>query len=193
MQHIRWLTTAYGITGEQRFRDGALLGASWMHGTNPQGRPYTTGIGATPLTSLLHLPSRQHDEPVPGITIYGNVGAVAHAAATRVYGLFQPTRPDYDGMALSQLPPPFDNDAISTEGEVKEILQATVPYWRRLHLLQSQNVPVTEFTMWETVSNAVVRSQSMFTAGDFVLLLIQHSRFCLVCVSSLACRDVCRR
>ena len=89
------------------------------------------------------------------------MGAVAHAAATRVYGLFQPTRPDYDGMALSQLPPPFDNDEISTEGEVKDILKATVPYWRRLYLLQSQNVPVTEFTMWETVSNAVVRSQSM--------------------------------
>ena len=70
-RHIRWLAGAYAITGDVKYRNGAALGVNWMHGSNPQGRPYSTGIGHTPLTTLLDLESwrnggNKYDEPVPG-------------------------------------------------------------------------------------------------------------------------------
>merc|ERR1711871_1849547 len=47
---IKWLTAAFAATGDTRYRDGALLGVNWMHGGNPLGRPFTTGLGHTPMT-----------------------------------------------------------------------------------------------------------------------------------------------
>ena len=70
-RNIRWLTAAYALTGDKKYRDGALLGVNWMHGSNPQGRPYTTGIGHTPTTAVLQLSSyssggNKFEEVVPG-------------------------------------------------------------------------------------------------------------------------------
>jgi hypothetical protein len=32
-------------------RAGALVGVNWMQGSNPLGRPFTTGLGHTPMVS----------------------------------------------------------------------------------------------------------------------------------------------
>ena len=108
---------AYAITGDVKYCDGAALGANWMHGSNPQERPYTTGIGHTPLTALLDLESwrtggNMYDEPVPGHSIYGNIGAISTGMASRVFGLFQGSRQhtgdSYAGAAIAQMPPPWN-------------------------------------------------------------------------------------
>ena len=162
---IRWLTAAYRLTNDARYRDGALHGVSWMHGTNPMGRPFTTGIGSTPMMSLLHLPSEFFTEPVPGITIYGIIGAIAQSAASRVYGLFEGGRDGYAGSSLAQMPPPWDNTAIIGINELKDELGPATPYWRRLTMLEAQNVPVSEFTVAETVAHAVAVIGALMDEG----------------------------
>eukprot|EP00040_Diaphanoeca_grandis_P022074 m.118090 g.118090 ORF g.118090 m.118090 type:complete len:1316 (+) comp28633_c0_seq1:254-4201(+) len=146
--HIRWFTSAYRLTGSEVYRSAALHGASWMHGANPQGRPYTTGIGSTRLSTLLHLPSflRRDTEPVPGLTIFGNIGSIASGVVDMVYGLYAAARNDgYAGSQLPQLPPPWNNSTIyATADDVRALLHVKVPWWRRLHMLEAQNVPVTE-------------------------------------------------
>ena len=156
---LRWLVAAFVLTGNVKYRDGALLGVNCLNGANPQGRPLTTGLGSTPMASILHLPSTTNEvdpsiEVVPGLTLYGNIGAIATVAATRVFGLFEGSRSDYDGSNTAQLPPPYNNSAYTSSTAVKSTLQSVVPYWRRLWLLESQNVPVTEFTVAETVGHA---------------------------------------
>ena len=95
-------------------------------------------------------------EVVPGLTLYGNIGAVASAAATRVYGLFEDSRSDYAGFSAAQMPPPYNNSALASSTAVKTALQTAMPYWRRLCLLESQIVPITEFTVAETVAHAAM-------------------------------------
>jgi len=156
--HIRWLVAAYGLHGDSRFRDAAAVGVNWMQGANPLGRPFTTGIGSTQLSALLHNPSMADDidEPVPGITIYGIYGAVGYHGATRVWGLFEGKRNDgYAGSTLAQMPPPWNNSELADLDSVRGQLQAFIPYWRRLQLLEAQNVPQTEFTVAETIGHAV--------------------------------------
>jgi len=157
---IKWLTAAFAVTGDTKYRDGALLGVNWMHGSNPLGRPFTTGLGHTPMTAVLSLPSyaeggNVHDEPIPGITIYGIIGAVTQTAATRVFGLFDDARSNdpYNGAAIAQLPPPYYNTSATLQ-DVKEKLETTLPWWRRLTMLESQNVPITEYTVAETIGHA---------------------------------------
>jgi hypothetical protein len=192
-RNVRWLTSAFVVTGHEKYRAGALLGVNWMQGANPQGRPYTTGLGSTPPQALLHLPSSiSLDDPdlevVPGLTLYGNTGANAYSAAQRVYGLFDSPRSDgYPGSSLAQLPPPwlngsspsttlFPSSANGVEAgdlvvpndlaAVRAVLEAHVPYWRRLQLLESQNVPVTEFTVAETVGHATAVTGILMGASD---------------------------
>ena len=157
---IKWLTAAFAVTGDTKYRDGALLGVNWMHGSNPLGRPFTTGLGHTPMTAVLSLPSyteggNVHDEPIPGITIYGIIGAVTQTAATRVFGLFDDARSNdpYNGAAIAQLPPPYYNTSATLQ-DVKEKLETTLPWWRRLTMLESQNVPITEYAVAETIGHA---------------------------------------
>ena len=135
--HIRWFTSAYRVSCDtgcnQAYLDAAHHGVAWMHGANPQGMPYTTGVGSRPLSSVLHLPSQLYSEPAPGLIPFGNIGAIAHTMVTRVFGLFQSSRPNegYTNPELPQLPPPFNNGSYQSIGEIKELLSDVVPYWRR--------------------------------------------------------------
>ncbi len=68
----RSLPRAYALTGDTRYRNGALAACNFPNGANPDNLCYTTGIGAFYPTAPLHIDSRVTGQPVPaGITIYG--------------------------------------------------------------------------------------------------------------------------
>jgi endoglucanase len=70
-----FLIHAHRLTGDDRYRQAAMRLADWALGANPLGRCFTTGLGASPPTSPLHLDSYAHMRtplgPAPGIVIYG--------------------------------------------------------------------------------------------------------------------------
>ncbi|MFO0755128.1 MAG: glycoside hydrolase family 9 protein [Byssovorax sp.] len=146
--HLRWLVAAHRLTGDPLYRDAALLGVDWMHGANPQGRVYTTGLGHNTMASVLHLPSfvDGRAEPVPGITVFNITGGIPFEARTEVYGLFG--APDlgfgYPGAALAGLPAPWQSPGL-TSAQVGAELYNILPLYRRFVLLENQNVPQTEF------------------------------------------------
>lgn len=165
---IRVLVAAWRVTGDERYRAGALLGVDWMQGANPQGRVSTTGLGTNFPVALLHLPSMVDgwDEPVPGITIYGYSANLPYSARARVYGMYDDARVDqrFIGLAIPQLPPPWDAPTTTRE-KVGEVLTANVPIWRRMTLLENQNPPMTEFTVHETIGPAAAITGSLLGPG----------------------------
>jgi hypothetical protein len=155
--HPRNLIAAWRLTGDERYRAGALLAVDWMLGANPQGRVYTTGLGQNYVVHPLHNPSDTDGiaDPVPGITIYGPGRGVCWGARTWVYGLFdaRDSAFDFNGSALAQLPPPWNDTRLSME-QVGNILSSTIPVWRCLVNLEGTNPGQVEFTVNDTISMA---------------------------------------
>lgn len=165
---IRYLVAAYRTTGDARYRGGALLALDWMNGANPQGRTSTTGLGIIAPISVLHLPSRVDgvEEPVPGITIFGYTGQIPFVAGSRAYGVFDAPRADvgFSGMSTVLLPSPLDQ-GVHTVADVLATLRTSVPFWRRLVLLEDGNPPSTEFSVHETIGPAVVVTGLLLSPG----------------------------
>jgi hypothetical protein len=162
------LVAAWRLSGDPRYRDKALLGVNWLHGGNPQGRVNTTGLGQNPITTLLHIHSFTDDlaEPVPGITIFGYTAGISHSGRTRVWGLFYDDRADLDfvGTAVAQLPPPWDDPELTTN-QISDVLYATVPLWRRMLMMENDNVPQTEFTVHSTIVQAAAVVGALMNPG----------------------------
>jgi endoglucanase len=63
---------AYGMTGEQKFLDAAILGIGFSLGANPQNMSYTTGIGTRyPQYPLVVSDWALGKKAAPGTTLYG--------------------------------------------------------------------------------------------------------------------------
>jgi endoglucanase len=152
------LTLAWRLTGDERYRTGALLGVDGLLGLNPQGRVDTTGLGQHRAVTALHLPSWADDidEPSPGIPLYGALPSVAWQASQRVWGYEEGARssPDFDGAAISLLPPPWSAD--TSIDEVDAALEATLPLLRREVLLEASRPEEMEFAVFDSTSPAVL-------------------------------------
>lgn len=155
---LREIVLAWKLTGDEAYRYAALEGVATFTGANGQGRSMTTGLGTHRFVTALHLPSHEDaiDEVAPGITIYGAGDGLAQQASTAVWGLASAPRtdPEFAGVDLALLPPPWDNaalDAASTRAIVGDVL----PAWRRLVPLESPLPQNMEYTVWETVGPAM--------------------------------------
>jgi hypothetical protein len=162
------LVTAWRLSGEDRFRDKALLAVNWMHGANPQGRVNTTGLGQNQIATLLHIHSLTDDidEPVPGMTMFAYTAGIDYTARTRVWGLFYSGREalHFDSTSIAQLPPPWE-DTEQTVEQIAEVLYATVPIWRRINMMEKANVPQTEFTVHSTIAPAAAVAGALMSPG----------------------------
>ncbi len=162
------LLAAWVVTGDDRYRAGMTHMTNWMIGANPQGRSLTTGLGSNHVVAPLHLPSMvdRIDEAVPGITIYGYTFGIPLGARQVVYGLYDTPIPGmaYDGVNLAQLPPPWNNTALSMT-DVSNILYSKFVLWRNLVTLEGANVPQTEFTVTSPMGAAVLISGALMGAG----------------------------
>jgi endoglucanase len=165
---MRSLVAAWHLTEDSRYRRAALLGLNHLHGANPMGRVHVTGLGDHGAVTALHLPSwvDTHDEPVPGIPLYGPGTGMPWVAATRVYGLYEDARSDpaFEGLAQPLMPPPWDNTTLE-QSTLTDTLVATLPPWRRFIPLESQVVPSMEFTVWETTSIATAVTGALMGPG----------------------------
>lgn len=154
----RALIASLRMTGEQRYRDSALLLVDWCNGANAQGRSMTTGIGEVYPVRILSLPSIADGiiDPIPGITVFTYTGAIDRKAEELVYALKVDARKDHDFTAkdISLLP-----------DEVYDHLDEIIPIYRRYdnveHLIVSQN----EFTVWETIGPAVSFTGALLPEG----------------------------
>ena len=166
--HVRNLIAAWRLTGDPRFRTGALLAVDWMHGANPQGRVYTTGLGQNHTLYPLHAPSDVDgvEDPAPGITIYGPCAGVCWGARTWVYGLFdnRDSSFDFSGSTLAQLPPPWTDTNMSVTA-VGDVLTASIPIWRSLTNLERTNPGQMEFTVHETIAEATAVTGCLMGPG----------------------------
>lgn len=166
--HVRNQIAAWRLTGDERFRNAALLSVDWMQGANPQGRVYTTGLGQNYVVHPLHLPSDSDGiaDPVPGLTIYGPSLGVNWGARVWTYGLYETRDPgfDFSGSARAQLPPPW-NDPNLTMEQVGNILSEVLPVWRTLVNLEGTNPAQVEFTVSDTISHAVAVTGCLMGPG----------------------------
>jgi endoglucanase len=162
------LIAAWKTTGDDRYRAGASHMVNFMIGANPQGRSLTTGLGSNYVVHPLHLPSDSDGiaDPVPGITIYGYGFGIPFAARQVVYGLFNDANPGmaFDGVALAQLPPPWNNTAMSLT-EISNTLYSAMPIWRNMVTMEAANVPQNEFTVPETIGPATLVTGVLMGAG----------------------------
>lgn len=165
---LRPLVVAWRLTHDDTYRRAALLGLNYLHGANPLGRVHVTGLGDHGSATALHLPSwaDDHDEPVPGIPLYGPGLGVPSVAARRVYGIFEAPRtsPPFAGIDQALLPPPWHTDGLDYGG-VSDVLRDILPPWRRMVPLESQVVASMEFTVWETTSVAASVTGLLMGAG----------------------------
>jgi hypothetical protein len=167
-RHLREPVAAWRLTRQAKFRAAALKGVDWMHGANPQGRVYTTGLGANSVVHPLHLPADSDgiSDPVPGISIYGPSYPIPYNARTAVYGLFSEPRV-IDGffpVALAQLPPPWDNSKLSQD-DIAAVLYQNIPLWRRIFPIEAGNPPQMEFGLNETIGPAAAVTGCLLGPG----------------------------
>jgi hypothetical protein len=166
--HVRNQIAAWRLTGDERFRNAALLSVDWMQGANPQGRVYTTGLGQNYVVHPLHNPADTDGiaDPVPGLTVYGPGLGVNWGARVWVYGLFETRDPgfDFNGCSLAQLPPPWNDVNLKVE-EVGGILSDVLPVWRTFINLEGTNPAQAEFTVSDTISHAVAVTGCLMGPG----------------------------
>jgi hypothetical protein len=164
----RELALAWKVTGDTRYRDGALQQLDYLHGNNPLGRVHVTGLGQHFAATVLHLPSYvdAHVEPAPGIPLYGPSSGVPHVAWEAVYGLVTDARADPQWEAVSEvmLPPSLAAE-VPDVATLRTWLGTTLPGWRRFVALEQTNVPTMEFTVWETTAPAVQATGLLLPPG----------------------------
>ena len=167
-RHIDYLVATWRLTGDEKYRTQALLAVDNMLGANAQGRVTTTGLGQHRTSALLSLPSWADniDEPIPGITIYGMIGSMGRTCAKRTFGLLYDPSPDlnFDGSAISQMPPPFTGP--STEyNDIRDAAAAITPMYRRMFTIEHHEVAMNEYTAWETISPAAFITGALMKPG----------------------------
>jgi hypothetical protein len=164
----RPLIAAWHLTGDESYREALLVGNDFHMGANPLGRVHTTGLGDHFAAVALHLPSWGDDlfEVSPGVPLYGPSSGIAYSARTAIYGLQSGARtsPDWEGFEMVLLPPPWDNDSLTID-DLSDILYETIPIWRRFSPLESLNVSIMEFTVWETTGPAAAMSGALMGQG----------------------------
>jgi len=128
----RVLLIAYALTGEEKYREAAILNFDFMLGANPMGMSWTTGVGYVYPINIQHEVSADDGiaDPVPGITIYGITGGMYRALKETVW-----QSPGPSGPVVFDVP--------------------DVPLWRRWSCHPTLNVGQCEFTVQETMSSTI--------------------------------------
>ena len=141
----RGLLAAFALTGDQKYRDSAILNMDYMLGANPMGMSWTTGLGYSYPIDIQHAVSELDGiaDPVPGITIYGITGGMYPTLRDTVWrspgGVLSP------GLVDFKVP--------------------DVPLWRRWSAHPIYNTAQCEFTIQETISPTLFCSAVLMSSG----------------------------
>jgi hypothetical protein len=134
----RVLLIAHALTGDEKYREAAILNFDFMLGANSLGMSWTTGLGYSYPVNIQHEVSMKDGiaDPVPGITIYGVTGAMHAALRNTVW----------------RSPAGLDTK------ELIDFKVPEVPVWRRWSCHPTLNVAQCEFTVQETMSSTILCS-----------------------------------
>ena len=139
------VSAAFALSGNQKYRDAAILNMDYMLGANPMGMSWTTGLGYAYPVNIQHEVSMTDGiaDPVPGITIYGITGAMYSALRNTVWR--SPAGVDTKDLIDFKVP--------------------EVPLWRRWSCHPTLNVGQCEFTVHETISSTIFCSALLLSPG----------------------------
>jgi hypothetical protein len=164
---------AWLVTGDDSYRDSALLAMDNFAGCNPMGRSLTTGLGKVSPIHFLNswLPRAEIElglhEPVPGITPYTYIGDGAGKSTSHGFCLWKGARTDFgfDEMTQNILPGGYSQTVAPSRGNVAQWLQINWPLWRHVFELEAYNVAQSEFTVSETVSGKAFMAGCLMGSG----------------------------
>jgi len=141
----RALFIAHALSGDDRYRDAAILNVDFMLGANPMGMSWTTGLGYTYPVNFQHEMSEKDGiaDPVPGITLYGMTGGMYGALRNEVW--------HSPGGVLG---------SAQVEFKVPE-----VPLWRTWSAHTNLNTRQCEFTIQETMSSTIFCTAMLLDDG----------------------------
>lgn len=149
------LLSVYEMDSNKGYLDGMWIAYDFHNGVNPLGRTLTSGLGRVYPVRFLDLTSCADgiDEYVPGITPYGNTYAVPWEDLKVAHGLFYNGNKleSFSGSSIAFLPK--YREGVKLE-ECMPALRELWPIWRRCACLEAFTVPVSEYTVWETISPA---------------------------------------
>jgi hypothetical protein len=142
----RALLATFALTGDQKYRDAAILNMDFMLGANPMGMSWTTGLGYSYPTDIQHSVSDMDGiaDPVPGITIYGITGGMYYKLRDFVWR---------------------SPGGVLTNNFVEFKTPEEVPLWRRWSCHPESNTAQCEFTVQETVSPNLFCSAMLMSSG----------------------------
>jgi endoglucanase len=146
--YSRALLIAHALSGDERYRDAAILNADFMFGANPLGMSWTTGLGYVYPIDIQHANSENDGimDPVPGITIYGITGGMYSQLRNAVW-----RSPTADGAT----------EYVSFMSEAN----MSVPLWRRWSCHPHLNVGQCEFTVHETMASTIFACAMLMPQG----------------------------
>jgi len=158
MNLARFFITAWRVTGDQKYRDAALLCNDLNNGTNPLGRSFTSGLGKVYPARFLDLPSYSDgiEEFVPGITVYFLTGGMPYEYRTDVCGLYKQARKDhgFESRSICLLPKSLTGGKNLSLDETSKVARGVVPMWRTFTNMEAFSVAQNEYTVWETIAPA---------------------------------------
>ncbi len=166
-----WVLMAWVVTGEERYRDSALLMSDWMLGTNPMGRTLTTGLGKVyPVRYLSHAQWEMMDriqDSIPGITLYMFSGRNHYSGFEKIFRFEMSPRRDhrFQGFSETLLPDSLTGGKEITRQQCAKILEEKIPVWRRFANLEGEAVEQNEFTVWETMAPAAAAYALLLPPG----------------------------
>ncbi|OQA87418.1 MAG: Cellulose 1,4-beta-cellobiosidase precursor [Lentisphaerae bacterium ADurb.Bin242] len=165
----RYLITAWRLTGDTKYRDGAFLANDFHNGANPLGLSMTSGLGQRYPVYFLDFPSYSDNiaEFVPGITPYLFTYYIPYNDVRLAHGLYYDSsaRHQFLGASLSMLPKRFTGGKDRTEKETRELLGKVWPVWRRFANVEAYTVDVSEYTIWETIAPAAAVTGCLMSPG----------------------------
>lgn len=142
----RALLTAFALTGDQKYRDSAILNMDYMLGANPMGMSWTTGLGYSYPTDIQHSVSELDGiaDPVPGITVYGITDTIYPTLRNTVWR---------------------SPGGVLGAGLIDFKIPEEVPLWRRWSTHPIYNTGQCEFTVQETMSPTLFCSAMLLSSG----------------------------
>ena len=131
-------------------------------GCNHLGRSITTGLGYFyPVRFVSHpnwnFNKKKIYDPIPGITLYSFTGQIEYETIMRVHMFQYSGRKDFNNLDGYYYPisPFLANETISgnkiTYDELRYLLLAKIPFWRRGSNLEQWTVASSEYTVYETI------------------------------------------
>ena len=159
-------------------------------GCNHLGKSFTTGLGYSyPLRIVSHpnwdLYSKKIYDPIPGLTQYTFTGQIEFETVNRVHLFKYDGRKDFGNEKGYYYPiSPFlanetlaNNDLNIDYNEMRNLLLAKIPFWRRGSNLEQLTIASSEFTIYETIV------QMAMCTG----MLLEHEENVVECEN----RDIC--